>query len=197
MQAHLLSLTTEVPAGKTKGPDLRLGEKEKTIVAKQPVKKGSNQIKLLLMELFCRNMSVNAWQMYQYFNVFLRSQADTQGSRDQRSQECDGKNTAWSCKLFYERVLYLTTEQYLLFNHPVSLHSFVTFTTCGLRHVRRNTQGRLDRMDSNKRRWWVMITPKNSSLDSLTWHFRPFHKTQFVFLSVYVGKASRNGVKLY
>lgn len=39
MQAHLLSLTTDSRAGNRKGPDLRLGEKERTIVAKQPVKK--------------------------------------------------------------------------------------------------------------------------------------------------------------
>lgn len=30
------------PAGNTMGPDLRLDEKEKTIVAKQPVEKSSN-----------------------------------------------------------------------------------------------------------------------------------------------------------
>lgn len=43
-------------------------------------------------------------------------------------------------------------------------HCTVTFTKCGLWQVHGNTQGRLDRMDSNKRRWWVMITLKNSEL---------------------------------
>lgn len=82
--------------------------------------------------------------------------------RHQRSHECDGKNTAGTADSSTS-VYFISPKSKICCSITLS-HTTVTFTKCGLWQVHRNTQGRLDRMDSNKRRWWLMITLKNSEL---------------------------------